>query len=93
MTGFYKNALYKKIYLEADSHINNQYSYLKNNTAQLYFILGTADLDLHWKFFHITEKCPGYSQISKSVCGQDPLPVEKSVNIRAILRYTGKISM
>ena len=25
--------------------------------------------------------------------GWDPLPVEKSMNIRAILRYTGKIPM
>ena len=38
MAGFYKDAPYKKIWLEADRHVNNQYSYLKNDTAQLYFI-------------------------------------------------------
>ena len=34
--------VYDKIYLEA--HTNNQYICLKNNTAQLYFILGRAEL-------------------------------------------------
>ena len=38
--------IYKKIYLEVQIH--NQYICLKNNTAQLYFVLGRAEL--YWKF-------------------------------------------
>ena len=35
--------VHEKIYLEAYKN-NNQYIYLKNNTSQLYFILGRAEL-------------------------------------------------
>ena len=42
-------AIYEKIYFQ--EYINNQYIWHKNNTAQLYFILGRADL--HWNFFSI----------------------------------------
>ena len=35
---------YERIYLEV--YINNQYIWLKNNTTQLYFLLGRVDL--HW---------------------------------------------
>ena len=40
---------YERIYLEV--YINNQYIWLKNNTTQLYFILGRADL--YWDFSSI----------------------------------------
>ena len=36
--------LYEKIYFEA--YTNDQYTWHKNNTVQLYFTLGTAEL---WK--------------------------------------------
>ena len=38
--------VYEKIYLKA--YINNQNIWLKNNTAQIYFILGRASF--HWNF-------------------------------------------
>ena len=41
--------VYEKIYLE--TYINNQYIWYKNNTAQLYFTLGIAQL--HWNFFSV----------------------------------------
>ena len=43
--------IYEKIYLE--TYINNQYIWLKKNTAQLYLILERADL--YWIFFQYTK--------------------------------------
>ena len=42
------------------------------------------------EIFQLTYGCSWYSQISNKAHAWDPLPVGKSVNIRAILRYTGK---
>ena len=46
--------IYDKIYLKAC--INNQYICLKNNTAQLYFILGRAELCFN--FSHLLRDAP-----------------------------------
>ena len=45
----------------------------------------------HFLFAWLIQGCIRYLQISSIAHGGDPLPVEKSVNIRSILRYTGKI--
>ena len=47
---------YDEIDLEA--HINNQYICLKNNTAQLYFILREANQC--WKFSYLLRDAPGF---------------------------------
>ena len=44
-----------------------------------------------YRIFQLTLGCLWYSQISISAHDWIPLHVGKSVNIRAILRYTGKI--
>ena len=73
-----------------ESWINTQYNWLQNNIAQLYFILRTAKLC--WNFSSLLWDV-WYLQISNSAHGWNPLPDGKSVNIRGILRYTGKIPM
>ena len=42
--------VYQKIYFEA--YTNDQYIWHKNNIAELYFILGRAEL--RWKIFLLT---------------------------------------
>ena len=46
--------VYEKMYLKA--HLNNQCSWLKNNTTQLYFILGRANLS--WNFSSLLRGVP-----------------------------------
>ena len=62
-------------YLEA--YINNQYISFKNNTVQLYFIIGKAKL--YWKIFTVLKHDPDIHRFSNNhVHGQ------KSVNIGCI---------
>ena len=68
--------------------INNQYYLLKNNTAQLYFILVTAKL--HWNFSSSLKDVLDIYWYPTVHMVWNPLPV---VAIRDILWYTGKIWM
>ena len=52
--------VYAKIYFEA--YTNDQYISHKNNIAQLYFILGTAEL--HWNFSSIPKDDPDIHRFS-----------------------------
>ena len=75
----------QKLYLEA--YVNNQYICLKNNSAQLYFILGKAELCLNFSSL----LCDALIFIDFQKCTWLRLfPLGKSVNIRGIFSYTGK---
>ena len=63
--------------------INNQYKSFQNNIAQLYFTLWTAELCL--KFSTIPKDGSDIWRFSKN-----RMHWEKSLNIRAILRYSGE---
>ena len=45
-----------------------------------------------WQFSQLSQGCIRYVQISNTAHGGDQLPVGKSVNIRSILGYTGKLA-
>ena len=54
--------------------MNTQYNWLQNNTAQLYFILGRAEL--HWNFSSIP-KDGSDIHISNSTHAWGPLPISE----------------
>ena len=58
------NGTFKKIYLEAN--INKQYLWLRNNTAQLFFILVLGRANLHWNFCSIPKDGSDVHRFSNS---------------------------
>ena len=78
--------VHEKICLEA--YINNQYIWLIDNPAQLYFILGRTNV--HCNFTAPLRDAPDIQRFPTAHMVKNPLPVGKFVNIRAILRYSGK---
>ena len=76
--------VYEKIYFKA--YTNDLYISHKNNIAQLYFILGRAEL--RWNFSSIL----GFDiQIFQQEVGLNHVQCWKSVNIRSIPKCTGKV--
>ena len=69
--------------------MNTQYNWLQNNSAQLYLILGRAKL--RWNFSSIPKDGSDIHRFFQQEVGLNHVHFWKSVNIRAILKYTGKI--
>ena len=74
----------RKIYFKAYKY--DLYISHKNNIAQLYFILGRAEL--HWNFPSILKDGFDIHRFSNSL---DHVQSWKSVNIRNIPKSTGKV--
>ena len=78
---------YEKIYFKA--YTNDLYISYKNNIAQLYFILGRAEL--RWNFSSMLKDGFDIPQIFQQEVGISHVQCWKSVNIRSIPESTGKI--
>ena len=70
--------------------INMEYICLKNNTAQLYFVLGRVDLD--FIFFSLLRDAPDIHKFPTMYMANTHFLLE-NLWISVFLRYTGKIPM